>query len=112
MGEYYSFCPQYVYTVTIYHVICISGAILQILYAFVKDPIKCFRNSGTYLIANLAIADLLACLQVPLYCLLQTTWKLVSSARKGVLTLTIRLISLSHDMRPGLQSAIFGWQNY
>ena len=22
------------------------------------------------------------------------------------------LISLSHAMRPGLQSAIFGWQNY
>ena len=29
-----------------------------------------------------------------------------------LLTLVQQIISLSHAMRPGLQSAIFGWQNY
>ena len=96
MGKDYSFCSQYVYTVTIYHVICVFGAISQILllYAFAKDPIKCFRNSGTYLIANLAIADLLTCLQVPVFCFLPTTWKFLSWASEGVSTFTISLIAL------------------
>ena len=29
-----------------------------LLIAFIKDPLKCFRNSATYLVANLAVADL------------------------------------------------------
>ena len=96
MGEEYLFCPQYIYTITIFHVICIFGAISQILllYAFAKDPIKCFRNSGTYLIANLAIADLLTCLQVPVFCFLPTTWKFLSWASEGVSTFTISSIAL------------------
>ena len=30
--------------------------------AFIKDPLKCFRNSGTYLVMNLAVSDCLTCL--------------------------------------------------
>ena len=33
-----------------------------LLVAFVKDPLKCFRNSGTYLVMNLSVSDCLACL--------------------------------------------------
>ena len=35
---------------------------ILLLIAFFKDPLKCFRNSGTYLVGNLAISDLLVCL--------------------------------------------------
>ena len=28
-----------------------------LLAAFIKDPLKCFRNSGTYLVMNLSISD-------------------------------------------------------
>ena len=31
---------------------------LMLLIAFVKDPLKCFRNSATYLVGNLALSDL------------------------------------------------------
>ena len=43
------------------YVICFIGflANLMLLIAFIKDPLKCFRNSATYLVANLAISDLL-----------------------------------------------------
>ena len=42
----------------------LCGVILQmmLLIAFLKDPLKCFRNSGVYLVANLSIADLTVCL--------------------------------------------------
>ena len=33
-----------------------------LLVAFIKDPLKCFRNSGTYLIMNLSVPDCLMCL--------------------------------------------------
>ena len=32
---------------------------LMLLIAFIKDPLKCFRNSATYLVGNLALSDLL-----------------------------------------------------
>ena len=38
----------------------ISNALL--LIAFIKDPLKCFRNSGTYLVINLSVSDLLTSL--------------------------------------------------
>ena len=34
---------------------------LLLLICLVKDPLKCFRNSATYLIANLAFSDLISC---------------------------------------------------
>ena len=35
---------------------------ILLLIAFLKDPLKCFRNSGTYLVMNLSIADCLTSL--------------------------------------------------
>ena len=43
--------------------ICSFGIVSNVLLliAFVKDPLKCFRNSATYLVANLACSDLITC---------------------------------------------------
>ena len=38
----------------------VSNALL--LVAFIKDPLKFFRNSGTYLVMNLSVSDFLTCL--------------------------------------------------
>ena len=43
----------------------VSNALL--LVAFIKDPLKCFRNSATYLVMNLAVSDSLLCLIAPLH---------------------------------------------
>ena len=42
------------------YMICSVGVVanLMLLIAFVKDPLKCFRNSDTYLVGNLALSDL------------------------------------------------------
>ena len=47
--------------------ICIFGVIshLFLFIAFIKDPLKCFKNSGTYLVANLAVSDFLICFLAP-----------------------------------------------
>ena len=42
-----------------------SNALL--LNAFNKDPLKCFRNSGTYLVINLSLSDCLACAFAPFH---------------------------------------------
>ena len=36
-----------------------------LLVAFGKDPLKCFRNSGTYLVMNLSVTDCLTCVLAP-----------------------------------------------
>ena len=43
------------------YIICSVGILanLMLLIAFIKDPLKCFRNSATYLVGNLALSDLL-----------------------------------------------------
>ena len=53
----------YVYSVS-YVVICILGVVSNtlLLVAFTKDPLKCFRNSGTYLVINLSVSDCLTSL--------------------------------------------------
>ena len=45
-------------------IICILGVVSNVLLlvAFIKDPLKCFRNSGTYLVMNLSVSDCLTCL--------------------------------------------------
>ncbi len=47
--------------------ISVLGVALNVLLlvAFLKDPPKCFRNSGTYLVMNLAVSDCLMCLFAP-----------------------------------------------
>ena len=51
----------YVYLPVI--IISIFGAVSNVLLlvAFIKDPLKCFRNSGTYLVINLSVSDCLVC---------------------------------------------------
>ena len=49
--------------------ISVLGVALNVLLlvAFHKDPLKCFRNSGTYLVMNLAVSDCLTCLFAPFF---------------------------------------------
>ena len=49
--------------------ISVLGVALNVLLlvAFLKDPLKCFRNSGTYLVMNLAVSDCLTCLVAPFF---------------------------------------------
>ena len=58
----------YVYSV-IYIVMCILGVVSNVLLlvAFLKDPLKCFRNSGTYLVINLSVSDCLTSLLTLVY---------------------------------------------
>lgn len=51
----YTYIPQYI--------ICLFGVIshLFLLAAFIKDPLKCFRTSGIYFVASLAVSDFLVC---------------------------------------------------
>ena len=44
-------------------VIALVGAVMNILLliVYIKDPLKCFRNSATYLVTNLAISDFVTC---------------------------------------------------
>ena len=45
-------------------IISIVGLVSNVLLlvAFIKDPLKCFRNSGTYLVINLSTSDFMTCL--------------------------------------------------
>ena len=47
---------------TIYCTIC-AGTVLHflLLICIAKDPLKCFRNSASYLVGNLALADFIMC---------------------------------------------------
>ena len=48
------------------YLVCIIGAISQVilLVCLIIDPLKCFRNSATYLVANLAVSDLAVVVQM------------------------------------------------
>ena len=73
---YYKF-PALEYMIIIFLTICILGAISQVflVIAFLKDPLKCFRNSGTYLMANLAVSDFLTCFFASFsYCITKTIY--------------------------------------
>ena len=47
---------------SIYLTLC-AGVVSHLLLfiCWIKDPLKCFRNSATYLVTNLALADFMAC---------------------------------------------------
>ena len=66
--------------------ISVFGVIAHVLLivAFIKDPLKCFRNSGTYLVGNLAISDLLICLITPFSRRFTSTWASVVEFIKHV----------------------------
>ena len=48
------------------YLVCMIGAISQVilLLCLIRDPLKCFRNSATYLVANLAVSDLAVVLEM------------------------------------------------
>ena len=62
--------PDLGFMIIVLYVICAFGAISQVflIVAFIKDPLKCFRNPATYLIVTLAVSDFLACLGTPFIC--------------------------------------------
>ena len=82
------------------YTICIFGAISNffLIIAFIKDPLKCFRNLGTYFIANLAVSDFLACFVSLFTCCVPTHWLLAFDLALPVTSivsfLTIASISL------------------
>ena len=54
----------------------LSAGVVSHLLLFIcllKDPLKCFRNSATYLIANLALSDFITC---SAGLLIRMTWKI------------------------------------
>ena len=69
--------------------ISVLGVALNVLLllAFLKDPLKCFRNSGTYLVMNLAVSDCLTCLFVPSF--------LVMYVLRGLWFGTVSLVSIT-----------------
>lgn len=48
----------------VFTVLFILGAASNtlLIIAFIKDPLHCFRNSGTYLVMNLSVSDCLMCM--------------------------------------------------
>ena len=49
--------------------LCVCGFVahVMLLVAFVKDPLKCFRNSATYLVASLAVSDMSVSISFPVF---------------------------------------------
>ena len=60
---------QYTYNILPVTIMSVLGAVSNVLLlvAFIKDPLKCFRNSGTYLVMNLSVSDCLASLIARFY---------------------------------------------
>ena len=76
-----SCCFQLKYEFVPSLIICLLGVIsnLLLLNAFIKDPLKCFGNSGSYLVINLTVSDVFTCLVAPFYLSvnLESYWMLV-----------------------------------
>lgn len=62
--------------VVVFYIICIFGAISHVflITAFIKDPLKCFKNFATYLVENLVVSDFLTCFFGPFSCCVPTRW--------------------------------------
>ena len=86
------------------YLVCSFGAIFNafLIIAFIKDPLKCFRNSGTYLVANLAISDFTFCCFAPLCCCLpKNAFIALENFLDGIVSvsvITIASISLDRFM--------------
>ena len=55
---------MYFYKKVPFYIISFLGTTSNVLLivTFIKDPLKCFRNSATYLVMNLSISDLWTCI--------------------------------------------------
>ena len=60
---------EFTYNIMPPTIICVLGVASNalLMIAFITDPLKCFRNSGTYLVINLSVSDCLMCLIAPFY---------------------------------------------
>jgi hypothetical protein len=75
-----SCCFQLKYEFVPSLIICLLGVIsnLLLLNAFSKDPLKCFGNSGSYLVINLTVSDVFTCVVAPFYLSVKVeSWRIV-----------------------------------
>ena len=71
---------------------------LLLLVAFIKDPLKCFRNVGTCLVVNLAISDFLYCCLATLrYTDAESSLHLIFCLRYFVSASVLTIASVSLD---------------
>lgn len=71
-------CTAHTTIISLYYLpfyfLVFTGTVCNVLLLFglAKDPLKCFRNSTSYLIMNLAVSDILTCLcrLIEVHCLL------------------------------------------
>ncbi len=79
-------------------IIGIYGVVLHVLLliAFAKDPLKCFRNSATYLVANLAVSDLMTSLCGP-FLFANIHWSLKIILGITLFVSVITMISIAAD---------------
>jgi hypothetical protein len=78
--------------------ICLCGVICHVLLlvAFAKDPLKCFRHSATYLVANLAVCDLTVSLLGP-FVLAGVHWSLNLSWQVALCGSLLTIASITVD---------------
>ena len=89
-----NFHPQYIPSL----IIGAFGVVLHVLLliVFIKDPLKCFRNSATYLVANLAVSDLIASLIGP-YLILFRHWILYIITVIALGVSLVAIVSIAAD---------------
>ena len=102
MGDEDSYAiPDLGFMIIVLYVICIFGAISQVfvIVAFIKDPLKYFRNPATYLIVTLAVSDFLACLSTPFTCWAKKWYcmALQFTMRSGIEVSIVTIASISLD---------------
>ena len=84
---------------TIYFTLCVGVVShLLLLICLIKDPLKCFRNSVTYLIMNLALSDFTVC-ATGLFRMLGVTQStvIVSISNTALLASLFSIISIALD---------------
>ena len=81
-----------------WHIIGVYGVILHALLfiAFVKDPLKCFRSSATYLVANLAISDFIISLCGPFEAWFRH-WSLLNTTNTAFSVSMLTIVSIAAD---------------
>ena len=77
-------------------IIGVSGVLLHVilLIALIRDPLRCFRNSATYLIANLAVSDLILSICGPFTLFGRWDLRIISGIAFGVSVLAIFSIAI------------------
>ena len=90
--------PKFRYRDIPMYIIGLYGVVSNVLLliAFIKDPLKCFKNSATYLVANLAVSDFMVSLCQPYKdWIVHLTFRAILTMATSVSMLTI--ISIAAD---------------